>query len=73
MMGMRLPLVQLQEFTSHLLELVTHTGVICQAQQRIILIDWRGVADAVLKPLCIPMHEFQFLFLSELLDVSVDL
>ena len=72
-MGVGLPLVQLEKFAPHLLELVPHARVVGQTQEGVVLVHWRSVADAVLEPFCIPVHELQLLFLTQLLDVSVDL
>jgi hypothetical protein len=63
--------VELGEALLHLFEAVTDAGVIGQTQQGVLLTDGRRIANAVLEPLCVPVHKSQSLLLAQLFDVVI--
>lgn len=66
-------IVEFRKFFFHLLKFVTYTGIVGQAKKRVLLANWGSVTDTVLKALCVPMHEFKILFLTQNLYVTIDI
>lgn len=72
MVHVELPRVQFGELLLHLLEAMGDAGVIGEAEQGVVLPDWRRVAYSVFEALSVPVHEPQRFFVAKQLDVIVD-
>ena len=64
--------VELREAALHLLEASADACVVGEAEQGVVLLDWRSVADAVFEALGVPVDELEGFALTEEFDVAVD-